>query len=67
MLGPIPFSMVLCLSKRTERIIMDILFIAALSLGGLLALVLAVLAFSFIILMINPEESLDYTFDDDEI
>lgn len=46
---------------------MDILFIAALSLGGLLALVLAVLAFSFIILMINPEESLDYTFDDDEI
>jgi hypothetical protein len=46
---------------------MDIFVLLALILGGLLAFVLTILAASFVIIMINPDEALDYTFEDDEI
>lgn len=59
--------MVLCLGKRTERIIMEVLTILALILGGLVLLLLSVVVISLVVAAIGPPETLDYSFDDDEI
>jgi len=46
---------------------MDILMILALVLGGLVLLALAVVVVSVLVAAIGPPETLDYSFDDDEI
>ena len=46
---------------------MDVLIILALVLGSLVLFALAVVVVSLVLAAIGPPETLDYSFDDDEI
>jgi hypothetical protein len=46
---------------------MEVLTILALLLGGLVLLSLSVVIISILVAVIGPPETLDYSFDDDEI